>query len=141
MIVLDTNVVSEPWKPKPDPHVVAWIDAQAVETLYLSAVMVAELRFGIATMKAGKRRQVLHERVEGDLLPVFAGRVLPFDLDASRAYAELMSKAKIAGVAISMDDGYIAAIAAARGFHVASRDVAPFHAAGVPFINPWAAVA
>jgi predicted nucleic acid-binding protein len=138
MILLDTNLVSAPWKPKPDPHVVAWIDAQAVETLYLSAVTVAELRFGIAAMPAGSRRKVLHERLEGDLLPVFAGRVLPFDLDASRAYAELMSKAKIGGLAINMADAYIAAIAASRGFIVASRDVAPFHAAGVPIIDPWA---
>ena len=140
MILLDTNLVSEPWKPKPDPRVVAWIDAQAVETLFLSAVTVAELRFGIAAMPPGKRRKVLDERLEGDLLPVFVGRVLPFDLEASRAYAELMSKAKIAGQAINMADGYIAAIAAARGLSVASRDVAPFHAAGVPIINPWAAV-
>ncbi len=140
MILLDTNLVSEPWKPKPDPRVVAWIDAQAVETLFLSAVTVAELRFGIAAMPSGKRRKVLDERLEGDLLPVFVGRVLPFDLDASRAYAELMSKAKITGQAINMADGYIAAIAAARGLSVASRDVAPFHAAGVPIINPWAAV-
>jgi predicted nucleic acid-binding protein len=141
MILLDTNLVSEPWKPKPDPHVVAWIDAQAVETLYLSAVTVAELRFGIAAMPVGKRRKLLSERVEGELLPVFAGRVLPFDLDASRAYAELMSKAKIAGLSITMADAYIAAIAAARGFLVASRDVAPFEAAGVPVINPWTAAA
>ena len=140
MILLDTNLVSEPWKPKPDPRVVAWIDAQVVETLFLSSVTVAELRFGIAAMPSGKRRKVLDERLEGDLLPVFVGRVLPFDLDASRAYAELMSKAKIAGQAINMADGYIAAIAAARGLSVASRDVAPFHTAGVPIINPWAAV-
>ncbi len=139
MILLDTNLISEPWKPKPDPRVVAWIDAQAVETLYLSAVTVSELRFGIAAMPAGSRRKVLHERLEGDLLPVFAGRVLPFDLDASRAYAELMSKAKLAGLAINMADAYIAAIAASRGFIVASRDVAPFRAAGVPIIDPWAA--
>jgi predicted nucleic acid-binding protein len=138
VILLDTNLVSEPWKPKPDPHVVAWIDAQAVETLYLSAVTVAELRFGIAALPAGSRRKVLHERLEGVLLPVFAGRVLPFDLDASRAYADLMSKAKLAGLAINMADAYIAAIAASRGFIVASRDVAPFRAAGVPIIDPWA---
>jgi predicted nucleic acid-binding protein len=137
MILLDTNLVSEPWKPKPDPRVVAWIDAQAVETLYLCAVTVAELRFGIAAMPIGNRRKVLHERLEGDLLPVFAGRVLPFDLDASRAYADLMSKAKIAGLAINLADGYIAAIAASRGLSVATRDAAPFHAAGVPIINPW----
>ena len=140
MILLDTNLVSEPWKPRPDPHVVAWIDAQAVETLFLSAITVAELRFGIAAIPAGKRRKVLHERLEGDLLPVFAGRILPFDLEASGAHAELMSKAKIAGQAINMADGYIAAIAAARGLSVASRDVAPFQAAGVTIINPWAAL-
>jgi predicted nucleic acid-binding protein len=115
MILLDTNLVSEPWKPRPDPHIVAWIDAQAVETLFLSSVTVAELRFGIAAMPDGKRRKILHERLEGDLLAVFAGRVLPFDLAASRAYADLMSKAKIAGQAINMADGYIAAIAAERG--------------------------
>ena len=140
MILLDTNLVSEPWKLQPDPRVVAWFDAQAVETLYLSAVTVAELRFGIAALPAGRRRDVLHERVEGELLPVFAGRVLPFDLDASRVYAALMSRAKMAGLAIALADGYIAAIAAARGFVVASRDVAPFEAAGVSFINPWTAV-
>jgi predicted nucleic acid-binding protein len=140
MILLDTNLVSEPWKPRPDPHIVAWIDAQAVETLFLSAVTVAELRFGIAALPDGKRRKVLHERLEGDLLAVFAGRVLPFDLEASRAYAELMAKAKIVGQAISMADGYIAAIAAARGLSVASRDVAPFQAAGVSIINPRAAL-
>jgi predicted nucleic acid-binding protein len=137
MILLDTNVVSEPWKIKPDPRVVAWMDAQAVETLFLSAVTVAELRFGIAAMPAGKRREVLHERVEGELLPVFAGRVLPFDLEASRAYAEIMAKARSAGRAISMADGYIAAIAVARGFVVASRDARAFEAAGVGVINPW----
>ncbi len=118
-----------------------WLDAQAVETLYLSAVTVAELRFGIAAMPAGKRRKVLYERLEGDVLPVFVGRVLPFDLDASRAYAELMSKARSMGQAIAMADAYIAAIAVARGFVVATRDVAPFRAAGVPIINPWAGVA
>ncbi len=124
----------------PDPQVVAWIDAQAVETLYLSAVTVADLRSGIAAMPDGKRRQILHERVEGELLPVFAGRVLPFDLDASRAYAELMAKARLVGQSLNMADAYIATIAAARDFVVASRDVAPFQAAGVSTISPWAAV-
>jgi predicted nucleic acid-binding protein len=116
------------------------MDAQAVETLFLSAVTVAELRFGIAAMPDGKRRKILHQRLEADLLAVFAGRVLPFDLDASRAYAALMCKAKVVGQAINMADGYIAAIAASRGLSVASRDAAPFRAAGVPIINPWAAL-
>jgi len=103
----------------------------------LSAVTVAELRFGIAAMPEGRRREILRERVEGELVPVFAGRVLPFDVDASRAYAELMVKARIAGQSVGMADAYIAAIAAARGFLVATRDVGPFRVAGVGVINPW----
>jgi toxin FitB len=137
MIVLDTNVISEPWRPTSDPHVLAWIDAQAVETLYLSAITVAELRFGIAAMPAGKRRTILHTRLEQDVLPVFAGRVLPFDLAASQSFAGLMSAAKAAGKAISTADGYIAASALIRGFTVATRDTSPFAAAGLKVVNPW----
>jgi predicted nucleic acid-binding protein len=116
MIVLDTNVISELWKAAPEPNVLAWIDAQSVETLYLSAVTVAELRFGLAAMPAGKRRSIYQERLEREVLTAFTGRVLPFDLDASQAYAELMARARAAGKAIGKADGYIAASAVARGF-------------------------
>ncbi|TIP73034.1 MAG: type II toxin-antitoxin system VapC family toxin [Mesorhizobium sp.] len=137
MILIDTNVISEPWKLAPDPRVVAWIDAQAVETLYLSAITVAELRFGIAALPTGKRRETLYERLERDVLPLFMGRVLPFDLDASQAYAELAANAKAVGKAIGKADGYIAATAAARGFMIATRDTSPFEAAGLSIVNPW----
>ncbi|TXL71653.1 type II toxin-antitoxin system VapC family toxin [Vineibacter terrae] len=137
MILVDTNVISEPWKPAPDARVLTWIDAQAIETLYLSAVTVAELRFGIATLPIGKRRATLRERLERDVLPLFAGRVLPFDLDASQAYADLMAQAQVAGKAIGKADGYIAATAAIRGFTVATRDTGPFQAAGLNVVNPW----
>lgn len=137
MILLDTNVISEPWKPVPEPRVLAWIDGQAIETLFLSAVTVAELRFGIGAMPAGRRRAVLHERLEQEVLPLFEGRVLSFDLAASQAYAELMVRAKSDGRAIGKADGYIAATAASRGYTVASRDVSPFEAAGVRVLNPW----
>lgn len=137
MIVLDTSVISELWKAEPNAAVRAWIDEQAVETLYLSVVTVAELRFGLATMPEGRRRTVYLDRLERDVLPVFAGRVLPFDLDASRAYADLMARARTAGRAIGMADGYIAATAAVRGFAVATRDTRPFEAAGLSVISPW----
>ena len=140
MILLDTNVISEPWKPLPDPRVLAWIDAQVIETLFLSAVTIAELRFGIGVMPAGRRRSVLHERLEQEVLPLFAGRVLSFDLAASQSYAELMVRARSEGRAIGKADGYIAAIAASRGYTVASRDVSPFEAAGVRVLNPWEGV-
>lgn len=139
MILIDTNVISELWKAEPDPAVLAWTDAQAVETLYLSAVTVAELRFGLASMPEGKRRSIYHDRLEREVLPAFTGRVLPFDLDASKAYASLMARAKAEGKAIGMADGYIAATAAARAMMVATRDVAPFQAAGINVINPWQA--
>ncbi|MBZ9908621.1 type II toxin-antitoxin system VapC family toxin [Mesorhizobium sp. BR115XR7A] len=137
MILMDTSVMSEPWRPAPDPRVIAWIDVQAVETLYLSAVTVAELRFGIAAMPSGKRRTILHDRLEQDALPLFAGRILPFDLDASRAYADLMVQARAAGKAIGNADGYIAATAVAHGLTLATRDTGPFAAAGLNTVNPW----
>jgi predicted nucleic acid-binding protein len=139
MILIDTNVISEMWKVEPDPSVLAWMDAQAVETLYLSAVTVAELRFGLASMPEGKRRSIYHDRLEREVLPAFTGRVLSFDLDASQAYATLMARAKAEGKAIGKADGYIAATAAARALMVATRDVTPFQAAGLNVINPWEA--
>ncbi|MCE5361239.1 type II toxin-antitoxin system VapC family toxin [Candidatus Igneacidithiobacillus taiwanensis] len=139
MIVLDTNVISELWKIEPNPNVLTWIDAQAVETLYLTAITVAELRYGLATMPAGKRRTVYQDRLEEEVLPAFTARILPFDLDASRIFAEGMARARADGKAIGKEDGYIAAIAKARGFAVATRDVAPFRAFLLSVLNPWEA--
>lgn len=139
MILIDTNVISELWRAEPNPDVLAWIDAQTMETLYLSVITVAELRFGLAAMPQGKRRTVYQERLEKDVLPAFAGRVLAFDLDASHAYADLMARARVAGQAIGKADGYIAATACASGLMVATRDTSPFEAAGLRVVNPWEA--
>ena len=139
MILLDTNAVSEPLRPAPDARVIEWIDAQRLETLFLSAITVAELRAGMALLPAGKRRAGLQQSLETRVLPLFAGRVLPFDFGCTQAYAELMSKARASGLAIASADGCIAAIAAANGLAVATRDTGPFEAAGVAVINPWQA--
>jgi toxin FitB len=139
MILLDTNVVSEPLRPAPDGRVIAWIDAQAIETTFLSSITVAELRAGVAQMPVGKRRAGLLESLETRVLPLFVGRVLPFDLGCTSAYAELTARARAAGLAVATADGYIAAIAAANGLTVASRDTGPFLATGVTVINPWQA--
>lgn len=139
MIVIDTNVISELWKIEPNPNVLAWIDAQTIETLYLSAITVAELRYGLATMPEGKRRAIYQERLENEVLPAFAGRVLPFDLDTSKTYADLMARVRAGGRAIGKADGYIAATAAAHGLMVATRDTSPFKAAELDTINPWEA--
>ena len=139
MILVDTNAISEPLRKAPEPRVIDWIDAQPIETLYLSAITVAELRFGVAALPAGKRRDALHENLETRVLSLFAGRVLAFDIAASQAYAELMAKARAAGLGIGTADGYIAATAAANAMMVATRDTSPFRAAGVSVINPWGA--
>ncbi|MDQ7731053.1 type II toxin-antitoxin system VapC family toxin [Halomonas sp. SpR8] len=136
MIVLDTNVVSEAMKPEPDPAVRAWLNEQSAETLYLSSVTLAELLFGIASMPNGKRKDMLSESLDG-LMQLFRERVLPFDTDAARKYADLAVIARTAGRGFPVPDGYIAAIAASQGYQVASRDMAPFGAANVDVINPW----
>jgi predicted nucleic acid-binding protein len=117
--------------------VTQWIDAQAIESLFLSAITVAELRAGLALLPAGKRRAGLQEGLEMRVLPLFAGRVLPFDLGCTQAYAALMAKARDSGLVIASADGYIAAIASANGLTLATRDTGPFKAAGAKVINPW----
>ena len=136
MIVLDISVVSEAMKAAPNPAVLAWLDKQAAETLYLSSVTLAELLFGIGALSSGRRKDVLTQALRG-LLRLFGDRVLAFDTDAARHYGELAVKARAAGKGFPTPDGYIAAIAAVRGFTVATRDVAPFQAAGLDVINPW----
>jgi len=137
VIILDTNVISEPMGSTPDPRVLAWIDSQNFETLHLTAVTVGELRYGLAILPAGRRRDALTERLEKHTLPLFEGRILPYDLEATAQYAHLMSTARASGLAIAIADGMIAATAAAAGFTVATRDTSPFAAAGVPVIDPW----
>lgn len=136
MIVLDTNVVSEAMKPAPDPHVRAWLNNQAAETLYLTSVTLAELLFGIRLLPSGKRQDMLVQALDR-LMALFRDRILPFDTDAAKYYAELAVAARGAGRAFPTADGYIAAIAASRRFMVASRDVAPYEAAKIVVINPW----
>ncbi|MCX7902254.1 MAG: type II toxin-antitoxin system VapC family toxin [Burkholderiaceae bacterium] len=137
MILLDTNVVSEPLRPAPDGRLVAWLDAQPLDTLYLSAVTVAELRAGVALLPKGRRRDKLHETVEQEVLPSFAGRVLPFDAACTQAYARVLAAVRRAGSGIGTADAFIAAIASANGLIVATRDTVAFQAAGLKVINPW----
>lgn len=138
MIVLDTNVFSEPLRPVPAPQVLAWLDRQSPATLYLTAINVAELMDGVARLPEGRRRTELEAALATRVLPLFAGRVLPFDEVAAFSFARLQARARASGCAIGLADAQIAAIATSRGFAVATRDAAPFVAAGVDVIDPWA---
>ena len=137
MIVLDTNVVSEPMKPNGDPAVRTWLDRQAPETLYLTATSLSELLLGIEVLPDGKRKEGLDAALSELLVSLFESRILPFDQRAAMAYASLVGRAQSGGRLISVADGQIAAIASVHGFTVATRDTAPFVAAGLLIINPW----
>jgi predicted nucleic acid-binding protein len=136
MILLDTNVISEAMKPAPERALRAWLDAQAAETLFLSSVTIAELSFGIAALPKGRRKDNLTAALDG-VVQLFAERILAFDTAAARHYGVLAAKARAAGKGFPTPDGYIAAIAAALGFVVATRDASAFAAAGLKVINPW----
>ena len=136
MILLDTNVVSEPLRALPDPAVVTWVNAQPLETLFLCAITVAELRSGLALLPAGKRRTALQDALEKRVLPLFVGRVLAFDMACTTSYAPILARGCSNGSPIGMADACIAAIAATHRLAVATRDTAPFAAAGVEVIDP-----
>lgn len=137
MIVVDTNVVSEPMKPGASAAVHAWLDRQVAQTLFLTATSLAELLVGIEAMPAGKRKDAFSATLSEALARLFESRILPFDQQAAVRYSSMVASAQAVGRQISFADGQIAAIAAVHGFSVATRDVAPFRTAGVPVINPW----
>ena len=127
---------------KPEPHrrVRDWLDAQAAETLFLSSITIAELMFGIGALTKGKRKNNLKAALDG-VPGLFEARILPFDTSAARRYADLAVRARAAGKGFPTPDGYIAAIAAAHEFAVASRDTSAFKTAGLTVIDPWSAAA
>lgn len=137
MIVLDTNVVSEPLKAAPAQAVVDWLDAQAPETLFLTSISLAELRAGVDVLPAGKRRNALARALADRVLPMFGGRILPFEDRAAEAFGRIHAAARKAGNPIGFADCAIAAIATARGFMVATRDVRDFKGTGVSIVDPW----
>ncbi len=138
MIILDTNVISEVTKSDSSPAVLAWLDRQAEDALYLTTVTIAEISAGVHKLDPGRRRDNLESRLT-DTVALFPGRLFPFDLGAARLFGEVLAVARRRGRAISFADGLIAAIAVHRKAAVATRDVSPFEAAGIEAINPWQA--
>jgi len=137
VIILDTNVVSEPMKPDGDRRVRDWLDDQIAETLYLTSISLSELLLGVELLPDGKRKEGLAVALAELLAELFGPRILPFDQQAATVYAAQVSRARASGRAVSIADGQIAAIAAVHGFTVATRDTVPFIAAGLPVVNPW----
>ena len=140
MFILDTNVVSELMRPAPDPAIASWVAERATSSLFLTAVTEAELRFGLAVMPPGKRRDGLAAGLERMLETGFANRILPFDSAAARAYAGIAAARRRRGRLgrpAGQADCQIAAIARSRGIAVATRNVRDFEEMGIDVFNPW----
>ncbi|GLZ88948.1 ribonuclease VapC [Metapseudomonas resinovorans] len=137
MILLDTNVLSELMRAKPDPNVIAWVDAQRSRDPVISSITVAEILYGIARMPDGKRKDSLYALASAMFEEDFAGSILAFDVDAAVHYADLVAASEARGKIADMADGQIAAIARLHGARIATRNVRHFEAFGIPLVNPW----
>lgn len=137
MIILDTNVVSETMKPRPNLKVVNWLDEQAASHLYLTAVVEAELLYG-AMLLEGSRRRDLITRIE-TLMGFYVDRVLSFDRQAAPHYAEILTARRSRGLVGATAGLQIAAIARAHGAALAARNIRDFEESGIELINPWEA--
>ena len=138
MKILDTNVLSELIRPNRDENVVAWVDAQPINELFVTAITEAELRAGVATMPSGKRKKALEAVVNAILQKEFAARILPFDSNAAIEYAAIVSARRALGKPISQFDAQIAAIARANGAAaIVTRNVDDFANLNINLINPW----
>ena len=137
-VLLDTNVVSELLRPSPNPAVEGWIAGREAGDLHFSAVGEAELRYGVALLPAGRRRDALAAAIEGILREDFENRVLPFDSAAAREYADIAASRRTAGRPVAPADCQIAAIARSRDLTIATRNVRDFADMEIELVDPWA---
>jgi predicted nucleic acid-binding protein len=137
LIILDTNVVSEPLKREPSAGVLEWLDRQSPATLYLTTISQAELLAGVLALPAGKRRTELQRVVNNELVSLFANRVLPFGERSAAAYAQVVTAANAAGNPIDLADAAIGAIALEHNFILATRNERDFKGTSVKLLNPW----
>ena len=136
MIVLDTNVLSEPLRPHPDPHVIDWLGR--CDGAAITSITAGELLVGVSRLPHGRRRATL-ERGVTSLLMSYAGSVLPYDLSAAEAFAKVREMRDAVGRPVTIEDAMIAGICRDRGATLATRNVKDFEGVGVELVNPWEA--
>ena len=137
-VLLDTNVVSELLRPSPNPAVEGWVAGRQAADLYFSAVGEAELRYGVAVLSTGRRRDALALAIEAILREDFEDRVLPFDSGAAREYADIAASRRAAGRPVAPADCQIAAIARSRDLTIATRNVRHFADMEIELVDPCA---
>jgi predicted nucleic acid-binding protein len=137
MFVLDTKVLSAMMAPNPAPEVAEFVSGQPAELLFTASICQAEVLSGIAIMPEGRRRLDLEAAARAMFLEDFEGRVLPFDMEAAIAYADIFAARRRAGRPTATGDLMIAAVAYCRNARVVTRNTADFEACGVAIVNPW----
>ncbi|KPF77933.1 hypothetical protein IP88_05135 [alpha proteobacterium AAP81b] len=137
MILIDTNVLSQPLRDDGERRVVDWLDAHDAEIL-IPAFAIAELVYGYEVLAFGRRRTELHDAVFA-LLTRYEDRIVAFDRPAAEAHGWLVAKLKSEGKPMPFVDSQIAAIAIARSTRVATRNIVDFKATGLELIDPWVA--
>jgi len=139
MMILDTNVLSEAFRPSPSESVMRWIGAQEPLSVFTTTITQAEVLYGIEMLPAGKKRTRLLAAVEKVLAEEFHGRILPFDEDAARIFPKIVAGRDALGRPISQFDAIIAAIARSRRAVLVTRNTSDFDHCGIRIINPWTA--
>lgn len=137
MILIDTNIISEMMKSKPDVNIMNWLDQQEAIHLHISTVTIAEIAYGINALPEGNRRNTLEKSFHSVLKEAFEHRILSFDEAAAHFYGKIMSSRKARGKPLSILDGQIAAIARANSFSIATRNSKDFVDCGLDLINPF----
>lgn len=135
--MLDTNVLSELVRPRPSTAVVDWVDGQDADQLVITSLTAAEIRAGVALLEKGRRQRDIERQIEKLLGDTFGGRVLPFDVEATPAYAWLVAVRRRSGRPIGAFDAQIAAICLRHAAPLATRNTDDFEGIGLPLINPW----
>ena len=138
--LLDTNCVSELVRVKPDPRVLAWMEAADESLLHLSVLTLGAIRKGLAALPQGRRRTRLEAWLEVDLRGRFSGRILPVDAPVADRWGLLAAQASRSGATLPIVDGLLAATALHHNLTLVSRNVSDFSAAQVPVLNPWEAL-
>ncbi len=137
MIILDTNAVSEPLKPLPNPRYMTWLRKQTPGTLFTTTVTLAEMLLGIETLPAGKRKEMIRRDVVDMTLPLFDDRILEFGQNDAIKFAKIVAKSRRAGNDIEFADSVLAAIAERRGISLVTRNAKDFKGTGVQIVMPW----
>jgi predicted nucleic acid-binding protein len=137
MILLDTNVISETMRERPDPLVRAWIRQHTRAEVWTASVVIAELLAGIESMPSGRRQRALREAVDQMIVDDFRGQILAFNLPAARQFGQILASRQKIGRPIREMDAQIAAIARVNGAILATRDVNDFSGCGLTVLNPW----